>query len=450
MTITSVKKNSYFRIAADDALFKDCFTKSPLAQNIAQKAGAMVAAVNTTLHGVASGSGATVFPEHYLNQECYVKSQGAIRFKIVNPTGTFRIFFNSKKEDSKGAYSIYVLEVSASAATFLNYNNNNASSILATTLDSRALLETDNTVNYWFSLDKKNKVLKYGKGEATEQLTLLAYKFPPNIAFLQDLAYIGTSLEQSFISKVKFYELPVTFQLPPYVINNDVITLDDIEAGHITAIGNLPKECQQLYSVVAGNSVVLPDAVTIAIRKSLDNKGALYKKCVEKAQEHHSKLEETYLRVTLGMDSGYSPGIPFVLELWPKGHNSPIHQHSDAFAIIKVLHGTIHCNYYSDLNPKIHVPYLETDFSEKQVTYLTPYLYQTHMLKNISQDFCATIQCYRYSSDDRIHYEYFDFLNDQNKIDKFTPNTDYTYAGLKKVLQDEGLLAKKVKKQVSA
>lgn len=34
-------------------------------------------------------------------------------------------------------------------------------------------------------------------------------------------------------------------------------------------------------------------------------------------------------------------GIPFVLEIWPAGHNSPIHNHGNAYGIVRMLHGDI-------------------------------------------------------------------------------------------------------------
>ena len=55
---------------------------------------------------------------------------------------------------------------------------------------------------------------------------------------------------------------------------------------------------------------------------------------------------ETYLRITLGQNNGESPGIPYVMEIWPIGHYSPIHNHGGANAIIRVLHGNIHVKLY--------------------------------------------------------------------------------------------------------
>lgn len=44
----------------------------------------------------------------------------------------------------------------------------------------------------------------------------------------------------------------------------------------------------------------------------------------------------TYLRITLGQSLGNSPGQPYVVEIWPPGHYSSIHDHGDACAVIKV------------------------------------------------------------------------------------------------------------------
>lgn len=53
-----------------------------------------------------------------------------------------------------------------------------------------------------------------------------------------------------------------------------------------------------------------------------------------------SGLEMTYLRVTVGDNSsGASPGCsPYVLEVWPAGHSSPVHNHGSSFVVMKVLH----------------------------------------------------------------------------------------------------------------
>ena len=50
---------------------------------------------------------------------------------------------------------------------------------------------------------------------------------------------------------------------------------------------------------------------------------------------------KSYLRITIGDYARQSPGIPYVLEIWPPGSQSPVHNHGSTFAIVKVLYGTI-------------------------------------------------------------------------------------------------------------
>jgi hypothetical protein len=51
--------------------------------------------------------------------------------------------------------------------------------------------------------------------------------------------------------------------------------------------------------------------------------------------------KQSYLRVSVGLERGCSPGIPYVLEIWPAGHFSPVHNHGNAFGIVRILHGSI-------------------------------------------------------------------------------------------------------------
>jgi hypothetical protein len=76
-----------------------------------------------------------------------------------------------------------------------------------------------------------------------------------------------------------------------------------------------------------------------AIRHSLTTEGCVLKKVLDAKGALGNEVNEKYLRMTLGASSGQSPGNPYVLELWPFGNKSPIHNHGNAYAIIKVLHG---------------------------------------------------------------------------------------------------------------
>ena len=45
---------------------------------------------------------------------------------------------------------------------------------------------------------------------------------------------------------------------------------------------------------------------------------------------------KSYLRITMGKARGESPGVPYVLEIWPRGSRSVIHNHGAVCAVIKV------------------------------------------------------------------------------------------------------------------
>lgn len=117
----------------------------------------------------------------------------------------------------------------------------------------------------------------------------------------------------------------------------------------------------------------------------------------------------TYLRLTLGEREGRAPGHIFVVEIWPAGHFSPTHNHSNAYTIIRVLHGEILMKLYPALR---HV--------------------------DLHGTCCIIIQCYTYGKDDRQHYEYFDYLpNDGGLIGHFEPTSDMDFDDFKDLMRQE-------------
>ena len=62
-------------------------------------------------------------------------------------------------------------------------------------------------------------------------------------------------------------------------------------------------------------------------------------------------FKTTYIRVPIIPSIyGNQPGQPFVLEIWPKGHNSPVHNHGNALGIIKMLYGRLKTEWYNPLS----------------------------------------------------------------------------------------------------
>ena len=384
--------------------------------------------------------------EVYTDYACPVSGQGTIAFTFRANTA-FRIVLNHQRQPSDGARDVAVLEVTEHRAAFLRANTDNRQDLLDETTEPRALLNPgQEQLAYWFSLDTNNRVLKYGKGEMLNRLVLFSYKFPDKpkppeadpFAFLSRLKYIALSdISPSLVANHAMSAVPVTLDPPPQIISSDQITLEDIAGNLFSVAADLPQACQALYANVAGPAVTLRPAdftdFPEAINHSINTKGCL---CFE---ELASKPKEFgYLRITMDPNMGDSPGSPFVLEIWPAGHGSPIHDHGDACAVIKVLDGTIRVKWFPGLSPDIETPYGQVDLTEGDVTFLTPRAYQIHQLFNPATDnrMTATIQCYRYADEDTVHYEYFDYV-EGGVIKQFTPDSDWEYLKFKALIHAE-------------
>ncbi|CAC5403890.1 unnamed protein product [Mytilus coruscus] len=242
-------------------------------------------------------------------------------------------------------------------------------------------------ISYWYSYDRDNLVLKYGKGYRMEETTFLTYDFLKNVSSSEDKENIRKKLYPYFNAEekrlIRMYEAMmnslkggditvteqiVEFDKNPFILNVSPLVLDStkvnlffLDEGNFTFSASLSPACRELYENVKGCHLNYPEEVTgfllsNAIRYSIDTEGCLLnQKLKEKVQKFvGSNKEATYLRITLRSSLGKSPGIPYVLEIWPQGHYSPIHNHGNANAVIKVLFGSIHIMIY---NKQVSTPY---------------------------------------------------------------------------------------------
>jgi hypothetical protein len=77
-------------------------------------------------------------------------------------------------------------------------------------------------------------------------------------------------------------------------------------------------------------------------------------------------------------------------------------------------------------------------FKKDDVTWISPGLNQVHQLKNLSTtDTCITIQCYMYETSDTKHYDYFDYLDTDNRVQKFEPDSDMEFLMFKALIRTE-------------
>ena len=303
---------------------------------------------------------------------------------------------------------------------------------------------------YWFSLDSQNQLLQAGIGEPRVETAIYLHQFDKsdklyeaNKIFLESLKCISISKD---ISPILLLKNPIIAPVPLFIKNTHELTMDDIASNTYLPHSSLSPSAQSLYSCVSGKNFILNTEdfpnFSEAIEYSIATEGCWCNtRLKEKATEFGKDPLETYLRITLGENHGNSPGIPYVMEIWPVGHYSPIHNHGGANAIIRVLHGSIHVSLYPFLcdDAESVAPFACADFKKDDITWLSPTLNQIHQLKNLesNKETCITIQCYLYDENDKLHYDYFDYLGEKNAKFQYEPDSDMKLIQFKKTIQEE-------------
>ncbi|KAF9968767.1 hypothetical protein BGZ73_009155 [Actinomortierella ambigua] len=402
-------------------------------------------------HKLVDAPPGTGWPVTYTGYKFPVKGQGTISFTFQTDQ-PFRIVLGSEK-NLEG--TLLVLEVNLKQTVLRSNNGTDDAGVIAKTCDKKALLDPGTEISYWMSLDYMNARVRFGKGEMLPQLIVFEAPLTVAASTYKSLCYIGlatwTGTPLPVALDHMLWPLPVVLTPSPMLVPSDRMTLNMIAHNEATVVASLPDACRVLYGNVAGPDIKLdmPDFrdFSTAINHSIITPGCIcYEKLKKKAGEFGKfEPQETYLRITIGPNQGDSPGSPYVLEIWPGGHYSPIHDHGAACAVIKVLHGDIWVELYPALNPKITDFFTEAIFHEGEVTYLTPEYYQVHRLVNRNQpgNMTATIQCYRYPDDNTVHWEYFDYI-DGTTIKRFTPNSDWEYSEFRELIRAEWAKAQSV------
>lgn len=397
----------------------------------------------------------------FLDRPMPVVGQGVVSFSLTT-RASFRILLTARDGDTSG--DVIALEVDEKGARFLRRDSDDPDFVLANTDKPGAGLDVDAEMSYWLSLDSQNRRLRYGKGYAQAQLTLLQWDYPPGpdpeeidprklpYAWTGDLQFVALRYDPAATQPGTQYELsptPVVRDLPAVIVSDQAVSLEDLARGNVTVVANLSEGCRVLYANVAGADIQLdtPDFPDFsdAINHSILTPGCVCYELLKKKEAEFGKPNPrgTYLRITLGDNLGSSPGIPYVLEIWPGQNYSPIHNHAGADAVIKVLHGRIQSRWFAALSAEYVDYYEKAELHAGQVTWLSPGYYQTHQLFNPMPvgHMCATLQCYRYPATDRVHDEYFHYLSEVApgiyEIKKFYPNSDMGFLDFKAAVRAE-------------
>ena len=311
---------------------------------------------------------------------------------------------------------------------------------------------------YWFSLDSQNQRLYAGIGEARLDNIIYKYQFPNedtniwkiNKQFLESITNILLAKESISIHPMRLLRDPITTKIPLVIKNTNEIEMKDIANNSFIPKSNLSMISQILYECIAGEKFMLDDDDFPDFSKAIEYSIATpdcwcNRKLIDKSREFNKDVPnilETYLRITLGENSGESPGIPYVLEIWPIGHYSPIHSHASAEAIIRVLHGAINVKLYPFLCAGKDggvEPFATENFTKDQITWISPTLNQVHQLHNLedNKDTCITIQCYMYNKNNHIHYDYFDYIDGHGKEQQYEPDSDMDFITFKNLMKTE-------------
>ena len=324
---------------------------------------------------------------------------------------------------------------------------------------------------YWVSLDSQNQQIYIGVGEPRLETSIFQYKFSHDEkTFLESLIKIKAYNSTNNIFKTsnsqatdthshifKQIKDPITQKIPLKIKNTDELTMADISTQRYMPKSNLSLTSQKLYDCISGKKFQLDESdftnFSNAIEHSIKTPGlwcheTLKKKSTE-FDPKNPNPKETYLRITLGQNNGESPGIPYVMEIWPPGHFSPIHSHANASAVIRVLHGEINVKLFpflchvkkQSIEPSIEPlidPFAIANFKKDDITWISPTLNQTHQLSNINPNTtCVTIQCYMYEDTNNKHYDFFDYLDSNNEKKQYEPDSDMEYIDFKELMKQE-------------
>jgi hypothetical protein len=371
------------------------------------------------------------------NISLILKGQGVFIFGTANPTSisSIRIY---NEDDTKGL-KIKIIE----------------GAIIVKELPNKNVLEDKNNTEgicnkegayYWISIDSHNQLLQVGVGEARIETAIYTYQFPsPYKNFLENLTKIFINEENPDIQPMRLLRDPITNSVPLIIKDTHKLTMHQIAKSSYLPKANLSLVAQKLHDCISGKRFILDDKdfpdFSKAIERSIVTPGLwCYKRLQEKASEFGKpNIKETYLRITLGLNNGESPGIPYVMEIWPIGHYSPVHNHGGASAIIRVLHGKINVKLFPFLSKDVK-EFNEAVFKKGDITWISPTLNQVHQLHNLDMNTktCITIQCYMYENDDITHYDYFDYIDDEKgNIEQYEPDSDMDFISFKHLMKEE-------------
>jgi hypothetical protein len=383
-----------------------------------------------------------------------IKGQSTIAI-IQNDSIPFEIILSNANKlteiNGENKYSI-VLVVSNREVTLGTYIDDQAR-LLDRTNESHQVLQANNNQEYvyWINFSKESLTVMYGIGEIRPKFKVLeAHLDNKYIQLISNITYLHVKINgifgnfptiDNFKDKIRFLIGSLPFIEPSLIVfrqsQSSLINPNSCYSG-ISPL-SLVEPCRSLYHNLIHFKLDdddFPDLIQ-AIEYSIKNpQGWCYQKISEKSNQFgRSKRERTYLRLNLD---------PVVIEIWPPGHYSPIHNHKNAYGMFRVLHGCILIRLFPALTLNLqHEAPIEYLLHQDQVTWMLPRLNQTHQMKNVeSNSCCIIVQCYNYDNNNndekRKTEEIFDYIiNNGCDIQSIKPNSDMNFGAFKEKIKKE-------------
>ena len=313
--------------------------------------------------------------------------------------------------------------------------------------ESYCILQSNNNGNqeyvYWIHFSRETLTVMYGIGEIRPKFKVLeAVLDEKHIEIISKISYLHVKLDNTYesIETIDYLAGNIRFLIGNLPLSEPVLcqsynsSLNEIATYVPPSPLDLNKSCRllsQRLNHFQFHDNKFPDLIQ-AIEYSLKHHGWCYQKLFEKANQFgRVELETTYLR--LNFDS-------IIIEIWPPGHCSPIHNHNKAYGAFRVLYGSILIRLFPTLmlNPRYDTA-IEYLLRQDQTTWMLPTLNQTHQMKNIEMNSCCIIaQCYNNDNQKKATDEIVDYINPSNgNIQKIKLESDMDFIEFKEKIKDE-------------
>ena len=229
--------------------------------------------------------------------------------------------------------------------------------------------------------------------------------------------------------------------IPLLVVDRHQMNLEKLADQEVTVVENLSIECQRLYANIANiQQLDGPDFPDFSKAIELSCRICWCAQTLQRRRYFGDNINPklSYIRVGIVEGLNNAPGDPFVLEIWPIGHYSPIHSHGKVYGLVKVLYGEITIKVFENLLLSQKQPYRTICLKQGEITWMSPSFNQTHQLHNQSlNSICVTLNCYSYPSGDEQKYPHFDYIEDENNVKQFTPCSDISFVDFKRIIKSE-------------